>query len=141
MKFEKKIIICLFHQNGVLHTNSKLLANLTGWKTEYLISQLRAGFEQKLYRLKTCPQGVLQAQYEKSFFFSFLPLSSVPVWLKICYLSECLVFKPSWPCSGKLHNCKHTNQYGYKVSWYHLSTLKLPHNSSIHGYKSLQPIR
>ena len=40
----------------------KLLANLTGWKTEYLIAQLRTGFQQNLSRLKTCPQGVLHAQ-------------------------------------------------------------------------------
>ena len=40
----------------------KVLANLTGWKTEYLIAQLRAGIWRKVFRLKTCPQGVLQAQ-------------------------------------------------------------------------------
>ena len=40
----------------------KLLVNLTGWKTEYLIAQLKTGFRQKVHRLKTCPQGVLEAQ-------------------------------------------------------------------------------
>jgi hypothetical protein len=40
----------------------KVLANLTGWKTEYLIAQLRAGIWRKVFRLKTCPQGKLQAQ-------------------------------------------------------------------------------
>ena len=29
---------------------------------EYLIAQLRTGFRQKVFRLKTCPQGVLEAQ-------------------------------------------------------------------------------
>ena len=38
------------------------LVNLTGWKTELLIAQLRAGIWRKVFRLKTCPQGVLQAQ-------------------------------------------------------------------------------
>ena len=36
-----------------------------------MIAQLRTGFRQKLFRLKTCPQGVLQAQQEKSGFFYF----------------------------------------------------------------------
>ena len=49
-------------ENRVPHTNSKLQVNLTGWKTEYLIAQLRTGFRQKFFRLKTCPQGVLEAQ-------------------------------------------------------------------------------
>ena len=40
----------------------KLVTNLTGWKTEYLIAQLRTGFRQKVYSIKTCPHGVLQAQ-------------------------------------------------------------------------------
>ena len=40
----------------------KLLLNLIGWKTEYLIAQLRTVSQQKLFRLKTYPQGVLQAQ-------------------------------------------------------------------------------
>ena len=31
-------------------------------KTEYLIAQLRTGIWQKLIRVKTFPQGVLQAQ-------------------------------------------------------------------------------
>jgi hypothetical protein len=44
----------------------KQLTNLTGGKTEYLIAQLRTGFWKKHFRLKTCPQGVLQAQLEKS---------------------------------------------------------------------------
>jgi hypothetical protein len=75
-------MICLFHRNGkmlfwngitnhLLHRNltircqkvenglpdlfSKLLANLIDWKNEYLIAQLRAEFQQKLFRLKTCP--------------------------------------------------------------------------------------
>ena len=37
----------------------------------YLISQIMTGIWQKLFRLKTWPQGVLQAQYEKSIFFIF----------------------------------------------------------------------
>jgi hypothetical protein len=53
---------CQKVENILLRTNSKLLPNLTGWKTEYLIAQLRTGFQQKVFRLKTCPQGVLQAQ-------------------------------------------------------------------------------
>jgi len=53
-------------ENGSLHTNSKLLVNLTFWKTEYLIAQLRTGFRQKVFILKTCPQGVLKVQQEKS---------------------------------------------------------------------------
>ena len=38
----------------------------TSSKFEYLIAQLRTGFRQKVFRLKTCPQGVLEAQQEKS---------------------------------------------------------------------------
>ena len=41
------------------------ISNLTGWKTEYLIAQLRIGIRQKSIRLKTCPQGVLQAQHTR----------------------------------------------------------------------------
>ena len=37
----------------------------------YLIDQLRTGFRQKLFSLKTCPQVVLQAQQEKSGFLIF----------------------------------------------------------------------
>ena len=77
-------------ENGSSHTNSKLLVNLTFWKTEYLIAQLRTGFRQKVYRLKTCPQGVLEAQQEKSknlIFTTLLwagpalnpPLNSLPI--------------------------------------------------------------
>ena len=40
----------------------KVLVNLTGWKTELLIAQLRAGIWQKVFRLKTYPQGVLPAR-------------------------------------------------------------------------------
>ena len=40
----------------------KVLVNLTGWKTELLIAQLRAGTWRKVFRLKTCSQGVLPAQ-------------------------------------------------------------------------------
>ena len=45
--------------NIELQMNSKLLINLIFWKLAYLISQLRTGFRKKLFRLKTCPQGVL----------------------------------------------------------------------------------
>ena len=44
---------------------SSLIINLTVWKTEYLIAQLRTGIRQKVIRLKPCPQGDLQAQWEK----------------------------------------------------------------------------
>ena len=98
-----RIMICLLHRNGktllilllknhllypnlttrcqnvekiVRQTNSKLLLNLTGWKTEYLIAQLRTGFRGKNFRLKTCPQGVLQAQQEKSGFLIFTTSTS-----------------------------------------------------------------
>ena len=55
-------IICQKVEKGLSHMHLKLVPNLTGWKTEYLIAQLRTGFRQKVFRLKTCPQGVLQAQ-------------------------------------------------------------------------------
>ena len=42
-----------------------LLVDLTFWKTEYLIAQLRTGIWRKVIRVKTCPQGVLEAQLEK----------------------------------------------------------------------------
>ena len=67
-------------ENGSSHTNSNLLVNLTFWKTEYLIAQLRTGFRQKVFRLKTCPQ----AQYENSRFL--LPLPSELVRLKVHHL-------------------------------------------------------
>ena len=81
-----KIMICLFHQNGkrpfwkfiyfiqswpshvkklkrdgcMLHTNSKLYKNLKGWKTEYLIAQVRISAKIVLtqnYQTQKCPQG------------------------------------------------------------------------------------
>ena len=55
-------IRCQKVERGLPHMNSKLLVNLTFWKTEYLIAQLRTGIWQKNIRLKTCPQGVLEAQ-------------------------------------------------------------------------------
>ena len=51
-------IRCQKFENGSSDTRLKLIANLTGWKTEYLIVQLRTRFRQKNSRLKTCPQGV-----------------------------------------------------------------------------------
>ena len=82
----------------VRQTNLKLLVNLTSWKTEYLFAQLRTGFQQKLFRLKTCPQGVLQAQQEKSGFLIFTtstlacisgkwPLKIMKLTLKTCFPS------------------------------------------------------
>ena len=56
-------IRCQKIEKGLLHTNSKLyMYKFDRLKTEYLIAQLRTGFRQKVFRLKTCPQGVLQAQ-------------------------------------------------------------------------------
>ena len=55
-------IKCQKIEKGLLHTNFKLVTNLTGLKIEYLIAQLRTDFQQKVFRLKTCPQGALQAQ-------------------------------------------------------------------------------
>ena len=62
-KIEKMIsfISPIIHRNG---------------KTEYLIDQLRTEIRQKRFRLKTCPQGVLQAQQEKSGFFIFTTTTS-----------------------------------------------------------------
>jgi hypothetical protein len=51
----------------------------------YLISQPKTGIQQKVFRLKTCPQGVLQAKL-KNPDVGFLPLSSQPVLLKIDHL-------------------------------------------------------
>ena len=82
MALKPFIISKLDHQ---LSKSWKLIArhvfetNLIVWKTEYLIAQLRTGFRQKLFRLKTCPQGVL---------------SSELVWLKILHLSA-LTWNPS----------------------------------------------
>ena len=67
---------CQKVENGSPDMFSKLLTNLIGWKIEYLIVQLRTGFRQKLFRLKTCPQGVLQAQQEKSGFLIFTTSTS-----------------------------------------------------------------
>ena len=39
---------CQKDEKIVRQMNSKLLLNLTGWKTEYLIAQHRTGFQQKL---------------------------------------------------------------------------------------------
>ena len=50
---------------GIAAHELKTTKNLTNSKTEYLIAQLRTGFRQNVLRLKTCPQGVLQAQQEK----------------------------------------------------------------------------
>ena len=50
------------------------------WKLAYLISQLRTGFRQNLLRLKTCPQGVLQAQEEKSRFWIFTTSNFACLW-------------------------------------------------------------
>ena len=61
----------------------KLLTNLAGWKVAYLISQLRTGIWRKLFWLKTCSQGVLQAQRNEIYFF---PLPTLPVRLKIHHL-------------------------------------------------------
>jgi len=80
-------IRCQKIENGLPHTNSKLLVNLTFRKTEHLIAQLRAGLQQKVPRPKTCPQGVLEAQ-KKNQKKIFLPLSSVLVWLEILHLSH-----------------------------------------------------
>ena len=55
-------IRCQKVEKGLPHTNLKLLVNLTFWKTDYLIAQLRAGFQQNVFRLKTCPRGELEAQ-------------------------------------------------------------------------------
>ena len=66
----------------VRQTSSKLLVNLTNWKTEYLIAQLRTGFWQKLFRLK-----VYFKPRRKNPFLLFLPLTSEPVWLKIYHKS------------------------------------------------------
>ena len=46
---------------------------MISWKLVYLISHLRTGFPQKLLRLKTCPQGAVQAQEEK---FGFLIITT-----------------------------------------------------------------
>ena len=62
---------CQKFENWSLQMNSKLLTNLRSWKLAYLISQLRTGFPQKLFRLKTCHQGAIQAQEEKSGFWIF----------------------------------------------------------------------
>ena len=45
-------IRCQKVEKRVSHTNSKLLVNLTFWKTEYLIAQLRTGIWRKVIRLK-----------------------------------------------------------------------------------------
>ena len=79
-------IRCQKVENRLSHTNSKLCTNLTGWKTEYLIAQVRAEIWRKVFWLKTCPQGVLQAQYEEKYFV-FLPLPILPARLKILHLS------------------------------------------------------
>ena len=52
---------------------------MTFWKTEYLIAQLRTGIWRKVIRLKTCPQGDLQAQWAKQRFFIFT--RSYSAWL------------------------------------------------------------
>jgi hypothetical protein len=43
----------------------KLITNLVSRKLAYLISQPRTGIQQKVFKLKTCPQVLLQAQFEK----------------------------------------------------------------------------
>jgi hypothetical protein len=64
---------------------SKLLANLIGRKTEYLIAQLRTGFQQKKFDSKH-DLNVYFKPSKKHPDFEFLPLPSKPVWLKNPYL-------------------------------------------------------
>ena len=69
----------------------KLLSTLVGWKFAHLISQLMTGIQQKLFRLKTCPQGLLQAQEEKSGF-------------RIFTTSYFACFCKNWPLKSKNDN-------------------------------------
>ena len=67
MSLKSSIMSKLDHQMSkiwkkVASSFCKVLVDLTGWKTELLIAQLRAGIWRKVFRLKTCPQGVLQDQ-------------------------------------------------------------------------------
>ena len=74
--------------------NSKLLTNLPSWKTEYLIAQLRTGFQQKLFRLKKCPHGVLhyyKPTWKNQDFLS-LPLQSslsLFLWKMTIWIGKC----------------------------------------------------
>ena len=64
-------MICLFHRMGKhileMSLKSSIISKLDHQmsKIEYLIAQLRTDIWKKNFRLKTCPQGVLQAQEEK----------------------------------------------------------------------------
>ena len=56
MALKSFILSKLDHQmskswKGIAAHELKLVLNLTGWKTEYLIAQLRTGFLQKVFRL------------------------------------------------------------------------------------------
>ena len=48
------------------HFNQKLVT-----VAEYLIAQLKTGFRQKAFRLKTYPQGLLQGRKSQDFIFIF----------------------------------------------------------------------
>ena len=62
MSLKSSIMSKLDHQMSkiwkkVASSFCKVLVNLTGWKTEYLIAQLRKGIWRKVVRLKRYPQG------------------------------------------------------------------------------------
>ena len=77
------IMICLFHPNGktqlfyclkIIYYIQTRCHNCAAdeLEIEYLIAQLRPGFRQKLFGLRSSPQGILQAQLEKSGFLIFV---------------------------------------------------------------------
>ena len=62
------------------------MSNLAGWKTEYLIAQLRTVFGKNFFDSKH-ELKVYFKPSRKNPDFIFLPLPSELVWLKIRYLS------------------------------------------------------
>ena len=67
-----------------------------------MIAQLRTGFRQKIFRLKTCPQGVLQAHEEKEITTSLLGCVAENSPLKTI---NTLIFRcvPNDKCTGLLN--------------------------------------
>ena len=97
----------------------KLLVNLTFWKTEYLIAQLRTGIWRKVIRHKTCPQGVLQAQEEKSRYFIFT------TFLWACLAENLLLFKRK-SLSEKIETIFDIVKWSWKFKFSHIYHLCLP---------------
>ena len=62
----------------------KVVANLTVWKTEYLIAQRRTGIWWKVFRLKHVLKVYFKPSRKK--IFCILPLPILPVRLKILHL-------------------------------------------------------